>query len=218
MYDPLNSMSTGGIGRCTQCHMGKTATSAKPYDISTHAFTVVPPEKTIFYASGAAGGARGMLNTCAASCHRNPSGDKSSVPDFGIGSDPALADWGEQTDIALAESLNTHWKAWGFPTSVKELKSSVPVTYNLSQNYPNPFNPSTKIVVDLPRGGTASLEVYNIIGARVATIMAGSYSPGRYEVTWRGRDDAGIEAPSGIYFYKLVAGAFTETKKMMMVK
>jgi hypothetical protein len=216
IYDPLDAQNTGGIGRCILCHMASTATSAHPYDISTHTFAVVPPIRTITYAATVVNGQRGSINSCAASCHRNPP-NGSLIASFGIGSDPTLEDWGEATDVQLADTLWKYWQAWGF-TGVKEIKSSVPIAFSLSQNYPNPFNPSTKITVDLARRGNARLEVYNLLGARVATLMDGSYEAGKYEVAWMGRDDLGMQVPSGIYFYKLEAGSYAETRKMMMVK
>jgi predicted CXXCH cytochrome family protein len=216
VYDPENNLSTGGIGRCSKCHLAKTATSAKAYDIHSHRFEVISPVNTLNY-QNVSSPTQGMLNTCAASCHRNPSGGTASVPTFGIGTDPTLTDWREPTDIALADTLWRYWQNWGW-TGVKEVKSSLPIAFNLYQNYPNPFNPSTKIVVDLPRQSTARLDVYNIIGEKIATLMDGDYKAGRFEVTWSGKDDLGYRVPTGIYFYKLEAGNYTQTKKMMFIK
>lgn len=215
-YDPNNLSNTGGIGRCSKCHMTTTAITAKAYDIHGHTFAVVPPVKTREF-QGVSTPTLGMLNTCAASCHRNPSGLTAAVPTFGIASDATLTDWRESSDLALADTLWNYWQAWGW-TGVKEVKGSVPIAYNLYQNYPNPFNPSTKIVVELSRSGDAHLDVYNILGEKVATLMDGNYKAGRFEVTWTGRDDFGLQAPTGVYFYKLESGSFTQTKKMLFMK
>lgn len=216
VYDPLNLASTGGGGRCTKCHMAKTATSAVAYDIHSHTFAVVPPIKTRQYKDSTRV-ATGMLNSCAASCHRNPSGSTASVPSFGIGTDASLTNWAEVTDLALADTLWRYWQAWGF-TGVKDIAQTVPATFNLSQNYPNPFNPSTKIVVDIPQRNTIMLAVYNIVGQRVATLMDGDYNAGRYEVTWNGKDDFGLPAATGVYFYRLQADGFSQTRKLLLVK
>jgi len=216
LYDPTNAYSSGGIGRCSKCHLTKTATSAKAYDISTHTFAVVPPIRTRQYQSVSTP-TQGMLNTCSVSCHRNPSGATAIVPTFGIATDPTLTDWREATDIQLADTLWYFWQAWGW-TGVKELKSTTPIAFNLYQNYPNPFNPSTKIIVDLSQRSNAKLIVYNILGEQIATLMDGMYESGKYEIIWTGRDDDGLQAATGIYFYKLEAGSFTQTKKMLLMK
>lgn len=217
MYDPENLANTGGSGRCSKCHMTKTAVTAKAYDIHSHTFAVVSPKATLDYNGQVLSDMTGMLNSCAASCHRNPP-TGSAIADFGIGTDANIKNWSEATDLALADTLWRYWQLWGFPTSVKEIQTSVPIAYSLSQNYPNPFNPSTKIIVDLPKGGIARLVVYNVVGQQIAILMNDQFTPGKYEVTWRGRDDFGVQVPSGIYFYRLESGAFTETKKMMLVK
>jgi hypothetical protein len=216
VYDPLNQANTGGIGRCSKCHMAKTATSAFAYDIHSHTFAVVPPVMTLRYRDSTRV-ATGMLNSCSASCHRNPSGSTAAVPTFGIPTDPTLTNWAEPTDIALADTLWRYWQAWGF-TGVKEVASSTPATYSLSQNYPNPFNPSTRIVVDIPVRGSVLIAVYNIIGQRVATLMDGEYDAGRYEVTWNGKDDRGLYAATGVYLYRLDARNVSITKKMLLLK
>jgi hypothetical protein len=94
----------------------------------------------------------------------------------------------------------------------------IPSRYSLSANYPNPFNPSTKIVFDLPESQNVKLVVFSVDGRRVATLKNGLMSAGRHTVTWTGRDDQGELAAAGAYFYRLQAGDFNETKKMMLIK
>jgi len=94
----------------------------------------------------------------------------------------------------------------------------LPNEYLLSQNYPNPFNPSTTIKYQIPsnaKGETATVKliVYDILGREVATLVHQQQKAGYYEVNW----DAGINS-SGIYFYKLNAGSFVETKKMILLR
>jgi hypothetical protein len=98
------------------------------------------------------------------------------------------------------------------------IADNIPSEYELTQNYPNPFNPSTKISVDLPHRTSLTLKIYNIVGEEVATLLSGDYGPGRYEVAWSGRDNRGMVAASGIYFYRLEAGTVLLTKKMVLMK
>jgi len=88
-----------------------------------------------------------------------------------------------------------------------------PDTYNLAQNYPNPFNPSTTISWQSPIGSHQTLKIYDVLGNEVATLVNEYREAGRYEVTF----DA-TQLASGIYLYKLQAGSFIETKKMILLK
>ena len=92
------------------------------------------------------------------------------------------------------------------------------VDYQLT-NFPNPFNPETKIVFDLPESGQVKLEIYNIKGQKVKTLLDCYMSPGRSEMLWKGRDDDGKRVSSGVYFYKLdVNGKTEKAKKMLLLK
>ncbi len=92
------------------------------------------------------------------------------------------------------------------------------INYDL-RNYPNPFNPETKIVFDLPESGEVKLEIYNIKGQKVKTLLDCYMSPGRSEMLWNSKDDNGKRVSSGVYFYKLnVNGETKKTKKMLLLK
>ncbi|MCK5158345.1 MAG: T9SS type A sorting domain-containing protein [Candidatus Heimdallarchaeota archaeon] len=95
----------------------------------------------------------------------------------------------------------------------------IPVTEYQLTNYPNPFNPETKIVFDLPESGQVKLEIYNIKGQKVKTLLDCYMNPGRSEMLWNSKDDDGKRVSSGVYFYKLsVNGKTEETKKMLLLK
>ena len=95
---------------------------------------------------------------------------------------------------------------------------NLPATYTLGQNYPNPFNPTTQIAFELPTRSQVTLTVYNVLGHRVATLVNENLPVGRYETEWDGRSESGVEAASGIYFYRLHTESFTQTKKMILLK
>jgi hypothetical protein len=99
-----------------------------------------------------------------------------------------------------------------------EPRGQVPTSYELSQNYPNPFNPATTIKFSLETRGLVDLSVYNILGRKVKTLVSTEMDAGPHDVLWDGTDNSGDMAASGIYFYKLEAGDFVKTKKMLMLK
>jgi photosystem II stability/assembly factor-like uncharacterized protein len=100
----------------------------------------------------------------------------------------------------------------------------IPDKYFLSQNYPNPFNPTTKIRFTVPhftkgvQEGVVTLKVYDILGKEIATLVNEKLGTGEYEITFDARHGGSSRLTSGIYFYRLVCGDFSETKKMLMIK
>jgi hypothetical protein len=94
------------------------------------------------------------------------------------------------------------------------------LVYDLRQNYPNPFNPSTRIEYRIKERAHVTLKIYNVAGQLVKTLVNEQQNPRveAYTVQWRGRNDAGMPVSSGVYFYKLVANNFTQTKKMVLLK
>jgi len=98
-------------------------------------------------------------------------------------------------------------------TGVAPEKGSIPATYSLSQNYPNPFNPTTSISFTLPSKSFVSLKVFDLLGRGVATLVNEQKSAGTYTQKWNAAN-----VSSGIYFYRLQAGSFTETKKLVLLK
>ena len=91
--------------------------------------------------------------------------------------------------------------------------NEIPKTYSLSQNYPNPFNPTTVINYSIPKRSFVTLKVYNVLGREVATLVNKEQNAVNYKVTFNG-----VNLPSGVYFYRIHAGKFVETKKLLLLK
>ena len=96
---------------------------------------------------------------------------------------------------------------------------TIPDECALNQNYPNPFNPSTQISFDVPQGGEhIMLNIYNILGQNVSTLVNGVMNPGTYTMEWNATDEAGNPVASGIYFYELRSSSFIARKKMLLIR
>ncbi len=116
--------------------------------------------------------------------------------------------------LDLASLWYSAWVDAGLITTGIDFPSSaIPEDFQLYQNFPNPFNPTTTISFDLPVGGTISLKVFTLDGQEVATLASGNHSAGVNTVEF----DAG-ELASGVYFYQLQLGSFTQTKKLMLMR
>jgi len=100
-----------------------------------------------------------------------------------------------------------------FPTGVENTTVNTPSRYSLEQNFPNPFNPVTMIKYNIPKASNVVMKVYDIIGNEVSTLVNTKQEAGTYEIGWDGSQNS-----SGVYFYKISAGEFTQTKTMMLVK
>lgn len=98
-------------------------------------------------------------------------------------------------------------------TGINNNSNIIPDNYNLYQNYPNPFNPVTKINLDIPKSGYTSLKIYDVLGNLIYSLVDGSLNSGRYTYDFDGSD-----LSSGIYYYKLVSGNYTNVKKMTLIK
>ena len=88
-----------------------------------------------------------------------------------------------------------------------------PLSFNLKQNFPNPFNPSTQIAFTLPEDTRVIIEVYNALGQKIAVLLDKPMTIGHHQIEFNGHN-----LPSGIYFYKIVAGKFQDMKKMILLK
>ncbi len=106
----------------------------------------------------------------------------------------------------------------GSVTEVEHTATSIPKKFALYQNYPNPFNPTTLIQFDLPQNAHVQLNIYNLLGNKVRTLVNQDLPAGSHQISWDGRDGHGNILPTGIYFYKIIAGDFVQTRKMILAK
>lgn len=97
--------------------------------------------------------------------------------------------------------------------SLNQISTEIPETFSLSQNFPNPFNPVTQIKFDIPKSTYVKLIIYDQLGREVEKIVDENLIAGSYSVDWNA-----ASYPSGVYFYKLKAGEFVQTKKMVLIK
>ena len=111
----------------------------------------------------------------------------------------------------FSDELHGQWPTGGnLPT---------PVAFSLGQNAPNPFNPQTTISFDLPKQTVVGLRIYDVSGRLVRTLLDGEViDQGRRDATWNGRDDTGKQVAAGVYVYRIEAGEFKETKRMVLIK
>jgi hypothetical protein len=157
---------------------------------------------------------------------------------FGFGNatkiDSLKVEWpSSQTDMATNVPLNrfiTVTEGSGITTGVKENGPRFPVDFALSQNYPNPFwsqatspargggNPTTTITYSLPQKEQVILNIYNMLGEKLVTLVDRVQEAGAHSITWDGRDQKGHVLPSGVYFYRIATETFNQTKKLALVK
>jgi len=98
-------------------------------------------------------------------------------------------------------------------TAIEPINNSIPEKYSLSQNYPNPFNPSTNIQFDIPKTSAVKLVVYDVLGKEISVLVSEELKAGTYNYIWNAS-----ALNSGLYFYKLSADKFTDTRKMVLIK
>jgi len=94
----------------------------------------------------------------------------------------------------------------------------IPFEYSLQQNYPNPFNPETTIRYQLKQRGAVALEIYNMLGQKVRTLVNAEQNTGEHFVKWDGLNHAGRSVASGVYVYRLIAGEFRASRKLLLIR
>lgn len=139
---------------------------------------------------------------------------------------PGIAVTGNQAGptTSLSSGFLSGLSLFSLVTDVTDV-TSLPRSFELYQNYPNPFNPSTTIAYDIPALSRVSVQVFNMVGQLVTTLVDQEQAPGRYSIVWNGRTDKGGLAASGVYFYRINAversasqRQFVSTRKVILLK
>lgn len=131
----------------------------------------------------------------------------------GVGFNKSVSDFDDFCVSAVAGSSGD-WEEMG--EGVAEV--TLPEGFALDQNYPNPFNPTTTISYSLPSVTSVTLEIYNVLGQRVITLVDQTQGAGQYQVDWNSTDQSGNAVASGVYFYRLSTPELTLSKKMLLLK
>ncbi len=148
-----------------------------------------------------------------------PSGDSVRLQSLGV-----HEHWNNASDKQYSRNLGTGngielVKLQHSPLTSANEGPGTPTTFALHQNYPNPFNPSTTIGFSVSQSGPAMLEIYDVTGRLVRTLLSGNVAAGQHTAQWDGRDDRGSSVGSGVYFYRLRAGANSvASRKMLLMK
>jgi len=193
--------TTNGGANWTSVTTGTTNDLVAIQSVTTNVFCMVGSSGTIKKSTNA--GLNWLTQTCPVTANLR-SIDMFSSDDFGL--------------IAAAGGIILRTTNGGTFTAVMQNGSEVPESYSLGQNYPNPFNPNTKINFSIPSSGlhnrsNVRLAVYDILGKEVALLVNENLSSGNYSV-----DFEASSLPTGTYFYRLQAGEFTDTKKLVLIK
>jgi len=156
---------------------------------------------------------------------------RGSDPDFVVGPGSLVVETADsQWTDAASDPWEHHYKVSAVdhagnegPAVAPDNVSDVPGSFRPHRNalhdpVPNPFNPATVLSFDLTAAGRTRLVIYDVAGRRVTILVDGHRAAGRHEVTWDGRDARGRELASGVYFYRLDAGSFGETKRMVLMR
>ncbi|RPI16568.1 MAG: T9SS C-terminal target domain-containing protein [Ignavibacteriae bacterium] len=132
---------------------------------------------------------------------------------------PAMVELYNTTDVGViwvgldGANKRVYWDRYSAVVGINPKTQSTPLIYTLGQNYPNPFNPSTKIDFTLPKDDFVSIKVFDVLGKEAAVLISKDMKKGSYEI-----DFNASRLSSGIYFYKMTAGDFSDVKKMILVK
>jgi hypothetical protein len=103
-------------------------------------------------------------------------------------------------------------------TKIDNISTKPPNTFALKQNYPNPFNPTCNINYQVPKSSKVKITVYNVLGEKISVLFDDSKNPGYYQLKWDGKNKHGNTCATGIYFYKMEAGDYIKTKKMILIR
>ncbi|MFC1475223.1 FlgD immunoglobulin-like domain containing protein [Candidatus Zixiibacteriota bacterium] len=125
-------------------------------------------------------------------------------------------------EVRINDSDTTTTVAWVMDVSLDvtdtDNQTNLPEEYSLAQNYPNPFNPVTIIKYELPVQSDVTIELFNVLGQKVRTLVNRKEPAGTYTIFWDGTDASGNPVATGLYLYRITAGSFEETRKMLLLK
>ncbi len=232
-FSPLSQMSVA-VGNKIFIFggaLGVLLKSVYVFDISNHNFSKAPVQLSTPRASGAAVYADGKIYIIGGVDETNEA--LSSVDVLNVNGQNGEAEDGPELRYSRSNLMAVNYYGTiyvfggddkdGQPvpqvekltvvTGINDAGSTVPKSFSLEQNYPNPFNPSTVIEYRLSSASAVNIRVYDELGREITTLVNKRQAPGNYSVTFNG---SGFS--SGIYFYRLQAGNFISTKKMMLVK
>ncbi len=158
-------------------------------------------------------------------------GDGTFAPaiNFAVGQSPRsvfAADFDGDTDYDLAvteyysETVTILFNTTVIVTGIDDdvVEQHLPNSFRLAQNYPNPFNPATNIAYSLDVRSHVAIDIYNVLGRKVRTLIDDTQPAGNYQVIWDGTDQAGHSVATGLYLYRLQIGDRAATKKMILLK
>ena len=142
---------------------------------------------------------------------------------YGLNHIENLDDSGTETTLYTQfGSINPNfYDAWDYDNPnprVDKVENEIPTEFALKQNYPNPFNPSTTIEFAIPKLADVNLTIYNVLGQSIKNIQMNNTQAGRYSIIWNGTNNFGAKVSTGIYFYKIKAGKYSDIKKMVFMK
>ena len=123
-----------------------------------------------------------------------------------------------QTSLRIAKIAPPSVQSLPKENKLSSSAELIPIEFSLTQNYPNPFNPMTNITYNLPEEAMVSLFIYDITGRQIKALTSSRYPAGTHQIQWDGRDDFGNAVATGIYVYRIQAGNYVQSKKMMLLK
>ncbi len=198
-YNDISTVS-GRIGFLTVAQISLANwQTASAGDANSKTDTVVFVSSTDLHLAGASLGNSNLAGTTGLGITTDIDGDTRSATLPYMGAD---------------ESITKPLKA----TGVNSVHNGLPTAYELGNNYPNPFNPTTQIRFALPQQSMAKLAVYDMLGREVCTLVDGMMNAGYFETTWNGKNNNGARVSSGMYMYRIEAGSFAASKKMLLLK
>ncbi len=152
-------------------------------------------------------------------------GQNSLDAEFGLGDatviDSLVIKWpSDKTQVLTNVAPNQFLKIEEEQTTelTESLLYSTPSGYHLADNYPNPFNPETTIEYEMPTSGSLRLEIYNMLGQKIKTLIDQNQVAGSHRVVWNGKNESGEAVASGIYLYRIQSDNFTATKRMLLIR